>query len=344
MKTTIFARIVRQLAVIASIISQIPLAYAQSPYAMFGDESLMLEAEKQHVDNIFCIHIKTDSGAKYFVDFDLKKGIAVLSDIDGNIIRQDSIEETARARFMSIDPNADSYYYLNPYNYCGSDPINRIDPDGRDWYQNNETSYYTWFEGDSEREGYTYIGGKGSVLGEAEEYLNEVLCGEEGLKLESLYSEGFTLDIASKNKGGIIMSNEPGKDFFIEFVKGTGPEFSVLLDDHPYTEAVMNRRYVKHCQEIIRHESPNGKYINVKGEKFNPMQIGLTSPMQFIGSYRYDGFTSKDGKHIINIVSDSKSVVSLFYRIPVPILGEHRRSLLKQLGNTYQFYIKTTNK
>lgn len=343
MKTTIFARIVRQLAVIASIISQIPLAYAQSPYAIFGDESLMLEAKKQHVDNIFRIHIKTDSGAKYFVDFDLKKGIAVLSDIDGNIIRQDSIDETARARFMSIDPNADSYYYLNPYNYCGGDPINRIDPDGQDWYQNNETSYYTWFEGDSEREGYTYIGGKGSVLGEYEEIINTILCGEEGLDLESLYSEGFTFDIASNNKGGIIMSNEPGKDFFLEFVHGTGPEFSILLDDHPYTEAVMNERFVKDCQDEIRRRGSNSSFTNV-GKKFYPWQANRESPMQFIGSYRYDGYTSKDGKHINNVVTDSKSVVSLLYRIPIPILSEHRRSLLKQFGNTYQFYIKTTKK
>lgn len=335
MKTTIFARIVRQLAVIASIISQIPLAYAQSPYAIFGDESLMLEAKKQHVDNTFRIHIKTDSGAKYFVDFDLKKGIAVLSDIDGNIIRQDSIDETARARFMSIDPNADSYYYLNPYNYCGGDPINRIDPDGQDWYQNNETSYYTWFEGDSEREGYTYIGGKGSVLGEYEEIINTILCGEEGLDLESLYSEGFTFDIAPKDKGGLIGSKERGWNFLDEFTNGTGPEFSVILDDHPYTETVMSRKYVKNCQDIIRQRGPSGKYINVKGENFYPWRVGLTSPMQFIGSYRYDGYMSKDGKHIINIVTDSKSVTSFFYHLP--FLKNHRRSEKKHMATLFNF-------
>lgn len=42
--------------------------------------------------------------------------------------------------FISVDPQADSYPGTYPYAYCGGDPMNRIDPTGEDWYQNNETS------------------------------------------------------------------------------------------------------------------------------------------------------------------------------------------------------------
>lgn len=37
------------------------------------------------------------------------------------------------ARWTSIDPHADSYLSLSPYSYVANNPINAIDPDGRDY-------------------------------------------------------------------------------------------------------------------------------------------------------------------------------------------------------------------
>ena len=51
-----------------------------------------------------------------------------------------------------------------------------------------------------------------------EHIIDNVLCGVKGLGLESLYSNGFTFDIAPKDKGGLIGSNKRGWDFFDEFV------------------------------------------------------------------------------------------------------------------------------
>lgn len=62
-----------------------------------------------------------------------------------------------------MDPLAEKYYSISPYAYCAGNPVNIVDPDGADWYTNNETGYYTWFEGNEEIEGYTYYGGKGSL-------------------------------------------------------------------------------------------------------------------------------------------------------------------------------------
>lgn len=334
---------VLQTIFITSVLSYINITvYAQSPYAIFGDKSVMLEARNEHVSDIYYIQIKKDNKVKYLAYFDFEKGIATLCDMAGNIILKDSISENAKAMFTTIDPHAEDHIHLSPYSYCGGNPMNRIDPTGMDWYQNNETSYYTWFDGDAAIDGFTYIGGKGSVLGEFEEIIDNILCGEDGLGMESLYSNGFTFDIAPNDKGGLIKSRERGWDFFDEFLYGYGPEFSVLLEDHPYTETVMNEDFVKENQNEIRLRGKNGKYTNVGRPEFFPWQAGLTSPMQFIGTYRYDGYSSNDGQYINNVVTDSKSVTSLGYHIP--FLNNHRRSQKKEFGNTYQFYIKRTRK
>ncbi len=42
--------------------------------------------------------------------------------------------QNTTGRFMSIDPKAESFYHISPYTYCAGDPVNLVDPDGRDWY------------------------------------------------------------------------------------------------------------------------------------------------------------------------------------------------------------------
>ena len=37
-------------------------------------------------------------------------------------------------RFNSMDPLCEKYPHLSPYAYCGNDPVNFVDPDGRDYF------------------------------------------------------------------------------------------------------------------------------------------------------------------------------------------------------------------
>ena len=37
--------------------------------------------------------------------------------------------------FTSMDPLCEKYYHISPYVYCGGNPVNRVDPDGKDWYE-----------------------------------------------------------------------------------------------------------------------------------------------------------------------------------------------------------------
>lgn len=79
------------------------------------------------------IHI-TCFGSK---DFDVRNGMSIY---DSNA----RTYTTDIARFMQPDPKAHDYHRLSPYAYCGGDPINNIDSEGRNIFEFNEI--YPYFE------------------------------------------------------------------------------------------------------------------------------------------------------------------------------------------------------
>ena len=112
------------------LISTCTTASAQSPYDMFGDNSKMLEAKNEPIPSIYRVGILDSDGASLYADFNLSNGFATLYDSKGNVLRQDSISENAKAMFTTIDPLCEKYYHLSPYSYCGGNPVNRIDLHG----------------------------------------------------------------------------------------------------------------------------------------------------------------------------------------------------------------------
>lgn len=64
-------------------------------------------------------------------------------------------------RWYSIDPMAEKHYASCPYSYCGSNPVMRIDPNGKDWIK-DRFDYYLWDENsvnrETTREGWDYVG------------------------------------------------------------------------------------------------------------------------------------------------------------------------------------------
>lgn len=42
------------------------------------------------------------------------------------------------ARWPSVDPHAENYYSQSPYSFAGNNPVNNVDPDGRDVWEINQ--------------------------------------------------------------------------------------------------------------------------------------------------------------------------------------------------------------
>jgi RHS repeat-associated protein len=78
--------------------------------------------------------------------------------------------------WTSVDPLAEKYYPFTPYSYCAGDPVNRFDPDGRDWYQQTDeygATIYQYFEGSNDIEGWTNIGAYHSITNGNKTYYYE---------------------------------------------------------------------------------------------------------------------------------------------------------------------------
>ena len=77
----------------------------------------------------------------------------------------------------------------------------------------------------------------------------------------------------------------------------------------------------------------------------SPDPSTLSIARQFVGSFSFNSYTAQDGKHLLNIIYDTKNIRSLFYHIiGTDYLNHSRNSFFKPLSNTYQFYIWKSKK
>lgn len=90
-------------------------------------------------------------------------------------------------RWNAIDPLAHKYFGMSPYNYCGNDPVNRFDPEGRNWYQNNDTGEYEWYAGTEDKEGYTNKGSTMTIDGTYYSLFGAVVTNKDNYPIADLY-------------------------------------------------------------------------------------------------------------------------------------------------------------
>lgn len=116
--------------------------FAQTPYDNFAPEQSvksMIELPKTQfrVEN-------TDSNSEISrVEFDKNTLSLNLLDEDDNVIKT-LVFDPNEKKFLTMDPHAERYYSISPYAFNMNNPVNRVDPDGRDSY------LLAWFSKDGE--------------------------------------------------------------------------------------------------------------------------------------------------------------------------------------------------
>ncbi len=121
------------------------------------------------------------------------------SKIVGNITPDTSTATLAPhtvSLFLSVDPHAARYYSTSPYVYCNNNPVRLVDPDGRDWYENEQTGsvYYNSAMGKNDA-------GKGAMAGEDWNHF-----GKNGMFTQKDGVTGSDVQLVTQNGGDISTS------------------------------------------------------------------------------------------------------------------------------------------
>ncbi len=90
--------------------------------------------------------------------------------------------DPALGRTWQLDPHLENYYDWSPYSWTGNNPILMIDPDGMDWYSNQESGDLEWIDvtpGEDEtdesykyQKGYDYLGGADASIDDIRDKYN----------------------------------------------------------------------------------------------------------------------------------------------------------------------------
>ena len=122
-------------------------------------------------------------------------------------------------RFTTIDPMAEKYYNISPYAYCGNNPINAIDPDGKDIWDvdvNGNIANYT------ETDEYDMI----RMINSNQEFINSLKFKYGTISHQTMeMSDGTNYEVFR------IEGNENGRDIFEMLAQNTDVEWSLAQFD-----------------------------------------------------------------------------------------------------------------
>ena len=232
------------------------------------------------------------------------------------------------ARWTSVDPMAHKYLGLSPYNYCGTNPVNAIDPDGMDWYKTEGSIKWTDYKSQEEMAQNditgTYLGervvvfngsydeslGKGgNIYGEGAKTDTVDVYGSTGADDIGHYT-GFTMTSNYKKFGAIAdgeynVTYNPSTNtksivpkFYavnnknaVDCVNGINPS---PKEYDPYSATQKNGIYI--------HRTNNNGWAGDKPETYNC----VSSDCLLIGVRDWDSFYNQIGKNGFKLILKRK--------------------------------------
>ena len=160
--------------------------------------------------------------------------------------------------WMNPDPHAESYYDVTPYGYCHNNPMNKIDPNGKDDFFNSAGAFM-------------YSTPKGSDV-----YINNVLITD--VPLTNAVHRQAVANVMGyyANKAGVSYYGKGGKPV------GNSPKGIVGLKSHR-----------NDTERTLAFTRGDDIYINKKGGKINST---LHDKYNIINSFEHEGI-HKEGGH-----------------------------------------------
>lgn len=140
---------------------------AQTPYDSFSPETTrpMVMREALQSNSVPQTDFATTDTIPCVAVIDLQRNTLLLVDLRSNAILGAAPLTDEIPKWLSVDPLTDKNIATSPYMYCNGNPIIFVDPDGRDWYKDEEGEI-KWTDFHSQEELKTN-GLKGQYLGEA---------------------------------------------------------------------------------------------------------------------------------------------------------------------------------
>ena len=162
----------------------------------------------------------------------------------------------ALSRFTAMDPLTEKYYSFSPYAYCANNPVNLVDPEGKDWYA---------YQDDEGNMKYRYVEGQLS-----EKEINEGRYTKMGYTFSSdgVYYSLFGQTISLAQEEGVPPMGQIYKnidDLLISYfteqkdVDGGIKKKSMYLDN--YTEKIISFSYKGTTFQSIKGIASNSKMV-----------------------------------------------------------------------------------
>ena len=195
--------------------------------------------------------------------------------------------------WLSVDPMSDNYPSLSPYTYCADNSIKLVDPNGEDWYE-NENGQILWDDNvtkDSKLSpGCTYIGAEDNDIVNHYGFQSHQTQTTTTYGMICMGEEGYHWTKAT-TKTDLYVKAEVSNDGSGKVFKGISISASTLTSSPGSTEGPMELRgglEVKYCGKTFKDglKEDNMPHYLASGTEYKQASINI-SAAQLIKSRSY---------------------------------------------------------
>ena len=211
------------------------------------------------------------------------------------------------ARWDRMDPLCEKYYSVSPYAYCNNNPVMLVDPDGREWYTNNNGTLLWNPQVHSQNDlqkGYTYVGTTYNDQKNNIQYREDgtILCPNEKSGIDRMTVQQ-KVSISDKNRFGkeqsaCLLDDEKGSMIVFPDNWNSGSE-SKLPSGYTLTSDVLSNgqgETFKVAAHIHSHPGSKSNQFSNTDAIFGVTRPGLPMFVIHADGNTYYGAGMKNGK------------------------------------------------